>query len=376
MDVNTARYKLQVAKTLLRDRHAAHRRGPTRRCAHWRHCIAGVRPPRRRTQAAAIRYPERLAIVDERGTLTFGEVHRRTNALARELAAAGVKEGDGVAIMCRNHRGFIETTVACSKLGASALYLNTAFAGPQITDVLARERPAAVVYDLEFADLVREGAAAHKRFIGWSEPGEVPCDPQIEELIARGEDSDLAPPIEPGRVVILTSGTTGTPKGATRKQPDSLEPVAALFSAIPLRARETTMIAAPMFHSWGFAHFTLGAAARLDARAEPQVRPRGDAAGDGPEPRHRARGGAGDAPADHGSSAGDDCALRPQLPPGDRAQRIGAAGGTGHTRDGCLRRCPLQPLRLDRGGLGHDRLACGPACGAGHRRSPSAWAPW
>ena len=57
--------------------------------------------------------------------------------------------------------------------------------------------------------------------------------------------------------MILTSGTTGTPKGAARKQPDSLEPAAALFSKIPLRARETTMIAAPMFHSWGFAHFTL-----------------------------------------------------------------------------------------------------------------------
>ena len=58
--------------------------------------------------------------------------------------------------------------------------------------------------------------------------------------------------------MILTSGTTGTPKGASRKQPESLDPAAALFSKIPLRARETTMIAAPMFHSWGFAHFTLG----------------------------------------------------------------------------------------------------------------------
>jgi acyl-CoA synthetase (AMP-forming)/AMP-acid ligase II len=66
------------------------------------------------------------------------------------------------------------------------------------------------------------------------------------------------PPSEKGRVVILTSGTTGTPKGASRKQPESLDPAAALFSKIPLRARETTMIAAPMFHSWGFAHFTLG----------------------------------------------------------------------------------------------------------------------
>jgi acyl-CoA synthetase (AMP-forming)/AMP-acid ligase II len=257
VDVNTAKYKLQVAKTLLgtgmlaptrpdkvvRSLGALRRWGPTPAAAY-----AG----------AAIRYPDRLAIADERGTLTFDEVHRRTNALARALAAAGVSEGDGVAIMCRNHRGFIETTVACSKLGASALYLNTAFAGPQITDVLAREQPAAVVYDHEFADLVRDGAAAYKRFIGWSEPGANCSDPLIEEMIARGEDSDLAPPVEPGRVVILTSGTTGTPKGAARKQPDSLEPVAALFSSIPLKARQTTMIAAPMFHSWGYAHFTLG----------------------------------------------------------------------------------------------------------------------
>jgi acyl-CoA synthetase (AMP-forming)/AMP-acid ligase II len=76
------------------------------------------------------------------------------------------------------------------------------------------------------------------------------------DLIARGDESDLKPPAENGRVVILTSGTTGTPKGAARKQPDSMEPAAAMFSKIPLRARETTMIAAPMFHSWGFAHFT------------------------------------------------------------------------------------------------------------------------
>jgi fatty-acyl-CoA synthase len=159
--------------------------------------------------------------------------------------------------MCRNHRGFVEATVACSKLGASALYLNTAFAGPQITDVIARENPVAVIYDEEFSGLVGDGAAERKRFVAWSDPGEPTSATLLEELIARGDQAEPTPPLENGRVVILTSGTTGTPKGAARKQPDSLEPVAALFSKIPLRAREATMIAAPMFHSWGFAHFTL-----------------------------------------------------------------------------------------------------------------------
>jgi fatty-acyl-CoA synthase len=260
--VNTreAKHKLKVAQTLLgtgmvqpmrpdkvaRTLMALRRWGPTPAAAYT---------------ASAIRYPERQAIVDEKGTLTFAQVDRRTNSLARALRRAGIREQDSVAIMCRNHRGFIEATIACSKLGAGALYLNTAFAGPQIADVMRREDPVALIYDEEFDDLVSEGGEGRKRFVAWHEPGERPLaeiDPRLEELIAGETDAPLQPPQEKGRVVILTSGTTGAPKGAARKQPDSMEPAAALFSKIPLRARETTVIAAPMFHSWGFAHFTLG----------------------------------------------------------------------------------------------------------------------
>jgi acyl-CoA synthetase (AMP-forming)/AMP-acid ligase II len=212
---------------------------------------------------SAIRHPDELAVIDELGTLTFRDVHLRTNALAHALSDAGIGEGDGVAIMCRNHRGFIDATVACSKLGANALYLNTAFAGPQITDVVKREGPAALIYDEEFEELTHDAGMGRKRFIAWHDPDErggggSPKDPLLEDLIAAGDDADVVPPSQKGRVVILTSGTTGTPKGAQREQPKSLDPAAALFSKIPLRARENTMIAAPMFHSWGFAHFTLG----------------------------------------------------------------------------------------------------------------------
>jgi acyl-CoA synthetase (AMP-forming)/AMP-acid ligase II len=210
---------------------------------------------------AAIRFPHETAIIDELGTLTFEDVHRRTNALAHALSDHGIREGDGVAIMCRNHRGFIDATVACSKLGAHALFLNTAFAGPQITDVVQREKPVALIYDSEFEELTHDAGVRRKRFIAWhdvDEDGTRPKDPLLEDLIADGDDADVVPPLEKGRIVILTSGTTGTPKGANRSQPESLDPAAALFSKIPLRSREPTMIAAPLFHSWGFAHFTLG----------------------------------------------------------------------------------------------------------------------
>ena len=57
--------------------------------------------------------------------------------------------------------------------------------------------------------------------------------------------------------MILTSGTTGTPKGAQRSSPDGLLAMAALIDKIPFRSRETMMIAAPLFHSWGFFHFVI-----------------------------------------------------------------------------------------------------------------------
>jgi acyl-CoA synthetase (AMP-forming)/AMP-acid ligase II len=209
-------------------------------------------------KAAAARFPDDLALIDEAGTLTFREVHERTNALAHALAAEGVGAGDRVAIMCRNHRGWVESYVAANKLGAHALFLNTAFSGPQLADVAAREDPAVVIFDDEFADVLAAAGEGRKRFVAWHEPGEELGDPTLEGLVTgAGDVSDLAPPPEQGKALILTSGTTGTPKGASRKQPQSLDPVAALLERIPLRARGRTMIAAPLFHAWGFAHFTL-----------------------------------------------------------------------------------------------------------------------
>jgi acyl-CoA synthetase (AMP-forming)/AMP-acid ligase II len=207
--------------------------------------------------ACAIEYPDETAIIDEAGTLTFERTHRRSNALARALRDEGVGLGDGVAIMCRNHRYFTEATMACSKLGAVALYLNTAFAGPQLAEVLERERPAAVIYDQEFTDLLSGGTASLRRYVAWEEEGGADGT-TLEELIHGSHGEDLDPPKEHGRFIILTSGTTGSPKGAQRSQPEGLGALAAFLSKMPMRRRQTVMIAAPLFHSWGFTHFVLG----------------------------------------------------------------------------------------------------------------------
>jgi fatty-acyl-CoA synthase len=223
---------------------------------------------------SALRTPNRPAIHDDRGTITFGELQRQTNALAHGLRELGVREGDSIAIFCRDHRGFVEASVAASKLGATLLLLNTSFAGRQIAEVCAAENPRVLIYDQEFSELCAGAAVGRTSVIAWQETP-APGHQTIDELIARGSTASLSPPRDRGRVVILTSGTTGAPRGASRRQPRSLDPAAAFFSRIPLRARETTLIAAPLFHSWGYGHFTMGLALSstlvLQRRFEPEA---------------------------------------------------------------------------------------------------------
>jgi fatty-acyl-CoA synthase len=204
---------------------------------------------------AAIHHPHETAVVDELGSLTFERVHRRSNALARALAAKGIGCGDGVGVMCRNHRGFIDATLAAAKLGASALYLNTMFAGPQLAEVTRREKPKVLIHDEEFTGLLEGVDEEVERIVAWTD-GE-PDAPTLEQLIAAGDEADLKPPPDTARFIILTSGTTGTPKGAQRSSPDGLFAIAALIDKIPYRSREKMMIAAPLFHSWGFLHFVI-----------------------------------------------------------------------------------------------------------------------
>jgi len=207
--------------------------------------------------AAAGAHPNETAVIDEIGSLTFVDVHRRTNCLANSLAREGVGAGDNIGIMCRNHRGFVEASVAAAKLGANIMYLNTAFAGPQLADVSEREDARVLIYDEEFADLLKEAGQRRKRFVAWHDTGKA-ADPTLDELIDDGITDEPRPPAQGGRVVILTSGTTGTPKGAGRSTPKGLSLAVPLLSRIPRRSRDRAMIAAPLFHSWGFGHFSLG----------------------------------------------------------------------------------------------------------------------
>jgi acyl-CoA synthetase (AMP-forming)/AMP-acid ligase II len=182
--------------------------------------------------SAAIRHPDRVALHDELGSLTFAELESRSNSLARALAEAGVEAGESVAVMCRNHRGFVDAIFACSKLGATVLLMNTDFAGPQLHGVIERERPQAIIYDHEFSELLRgaeDDAPELTRFVAWADDDSEVTEPRTERAIEETSDAPIDPPDEASRFVVLTSGTTGTPKGAQRASPASLAPLAVLL---------------------------------------------------------------------------------------------------------------------------------------------------
>jgi acyl-CoA synthetase (AMP-forming)/AMP-acid ligase II/uncharacterized membrane protein len=207
----------------------------------------------------AVRHPDRALLVDELGPLTYREVDEQSNALARSLRDDGISEGDRVAIMCRDHRGFVNGVFAAAKLGADVLLLNTSFSSPQLTEVCRREEAAAILYDEEFEELTAEAGEERRRLLVWHEEGSE--DPTLGELIEQQRCDPLPPAGRTARVTILTSGTTGTPKGATRTStPLTLDPPASLLDRIPQHENQVVRIGAPLFHTWGFSNFALGLA--------------------------------------------------------------------------------------------------------------------
>ncbi len=222
--------------------------------------------------AAAARHPDRTAIIDEQGELTYRLLDRRINALANSWRTAGLKPRVGIAIMTRNHRGFLEALFAAAKCGARIVLMNTGFSAPQVREVVEREGVDMFVYDEEFRPLLGDLELQLGRVRAWVDT-DLEGDDTLEALIATGSTAPPPKPAHAPRLVILTSGTTGTPKGAGRDVPVSLSPVGGPLSRVPFRSGDVAQISAPLFHALGFTQgllqIGLGATLVLQRRFAP-----------------------------------------------------------------------------------------------------------
>ncbi|CDP83090.1 MULTISPECIES: AMP-binding protein [Mycolicibacterium] len=211
-------------------------------------------------ESAAGRDPNAIAVTDEWGDVTFAQLNDRVNALARAWNSRGIGAGSVIAALCRDHRGLVTILAAAGKVGAQLLLMNTGFAKPQLADVATREKVNVLVYDEEFTDLVSAIDPGVRRFLAWTDEcssGDI--EGSLEGLIAHTSPAPVAAPAKPGGMTLLTSGTTGTPKGAPRGKTSPLFS-AQLLDRVPRRRGQTCMLAAPMFHGTGLGQAVLSLA--------------------------------------------------------------------------------------------------------------------
>jgi fatty-acyl-CoA synthase len=206
------------------------------------------------------KYPSLPAVVDERGTLTYKQVDDKSTALARGLNRLGIDADSVVGLLCRDHSGLIIAMAACGKLGARFVLLNTGFAKPQFADVCKRENVKAVLHDSEFSNLLDALPADLVRVLTWVDEGtDSPAGvPTIDDIIAANSSDPLAAPTKSGGSVILTSGTTGLPKGAPRAKVSPLA-TAELVDRVPFPRKGTMVIVSPIFHGTGMVTYLIGA---------------------------------------------------------------------------------------------------------------------
>jgi fatty-acyl-CoA synthase len=210
----------------------------------------------------ARRTPDRAAVVDEEGELSYQDLDEAVHAVANGLIEKGVRGGDGVAILARNHRWFLIANYGAARAGARIILLNSEFSGPQIKEVSEREGAKVIIYDDEYTQAVSKAdpPLGKLRALGVNPDAEEPSgstDETLAELIARSSKAPAPKPRKHASIIILTSGTTGTPKGANRSTPPTLAPVGGILSLVPFKAGEVTSLPAPMFHALGYLHATI-----------------------------------------------------------------------------------------------------------------------
>ena len=189
---------------------------------------------------AVARWPSRAALIDDDGAVSYRQLQSGSEALANELHRRGVGSGQAVGVLCRNGRGFMQGVFAAALVGADVVLLNTDFHTEALAAAMTSHKIETIICDGEFAD--RAHAAGKDVTI-------------VDPANSDAREGDSRPKVaRAGRIVLLTSGTTGTPKGVPRKPEISsaLGIGASLLDRTALRTGSRIAIPVPMFHGLGF----------------------------------------------------------------------------------------------------------------------------
>lgn len=219
----------------------------------WGFSVAGL------IHLSALRYPERLALVDDDGELTFAELRDQTVRLAKAMKDRGMDSKSRFGIIARNGRGIIIPMAVKGLLGSEIMLLNIGSSAHQIQGLMDENEIDYLFVDSEFLDRVPADLQGTKVIVTHVDDDanrpEVPEDYMfMSDLIAEGGSSELEEKPEQARIVIMSSGTTGIPKGVLRNEPKTPATLGAITDRIPWRRNLVVHQAASMFHAWGWAN--------------------------------------------------------------------------------------------------------------------------
>jgi acyl-CoA synthetase (AMP-forming)/AMP-acid ligase II len=206
--------------------------------------------------------PDRTALIDRQGPLTWRELDQRVNRLAAVMEASPqLPPGGRVAVLLRNGREWVEAVLAAQKVGRVVLPVNTWGRAGEVGAILEREQPGMVIYDVRHADAMAD-VATGPRLLAVGDPTD--ALPSSESYEAQLRAASPRPPRPftrsrgSTRIILQTSGTTGTPKGAVRETGGG-ETAALLgvLSMVGFDEDDVVAVPAPLFHAFGLLTFSL-----------------------------------------------------------------------------------------------------------------------
>ncbi len=190
-------------------------------------------------------HPNRIAVVDGAREVSYGELDARANRLAHHFHALGARDGDIIAILSENRLEYIETMLACAKLGCALACQNTRQTAEELTHSVGLTE-------------ARIGLVSEKYWATWQQ-----IDHAVDHLLVFGEAYeaalaaadmrevrlDIAP--EAILIVLYTSGTTGFAKGAMISHRALLARTLIGIADATVFSRANFICWAPMFHMAG-----------------------------------------------------------------------------------------------------------------------------
>jgi acyl-CoA synthetase (AMP-forming)/AMP-acid ligase II len=214
------------------------------RLAHW----ADVKP-----DSDAMTYLDR--------TWTWAQWNDRVRRLAGALSALGVKRGDVIAFLDKNHPACLEATFAAASLGAANAIVNFRLAADELDYVLNDSGAKVLIVGKELkpsVDKIRDKLSAVESIIEVTPEGEQ--GDEYEALLAASTPVNRSADVDPDDVGIImySSGTTGRPKGVALTQANLIAHTVNGQEGFEFDDGDKNMVSMPLFHVGGTSYAQLG----------------------------------------------------------------------------------------------------------------------